>query len=100
MFTRVRRDFDSTCLFVVLICSIFAEAIESGYFAWAEKPLEVFQCRGTHCPGGIPGTCEGDALGPTCDTCPDGKCLDQISFADHEQCKCINEGNQKIKTLL
>ena len=47
-------------------------AIMSGYFSWAERPLETFKCTSVHCIGGTPGTCEGGALGPTCDSCPEG----------------------------
>eukprot|EP00435_Cladocopium_sp_Y103_P056223 s396_g18.t3 len=43
-----------------------------GYFSWSSTPTEVFKCLGTHCPGGLPGTCEGGRLGPTCHDCASG----------------------------
>ena len=78
---HTHTHFFMTCwdiLSVVCVCMCFffefgssqVQAIESGYFSWADQPMEVFKCRGDHCPGGVPGTCEGGALGPTCDTCP------------------------------
>ena len=42
------------------------------YFSWPSDPLKVYHCPDAYCPGGLPGTCEGGRLGPTCAECPTG----------------------------
>lgn len=63
-----------------LLGSEFTPEIQEGYFSTESSPMEVYRCFGSHCPGGLPGTCSGGAEGPTCDRCPpkmymaSGKC--------------------------
>eukprot|EP00434_Breviolum_minutum_P006393 symbB.v1.2.005641.t1/scaffold331.1/size227729/1 len=44
------------------------------YFSWPSDPLSIYFCPDeSHCPGGVPGTCDGGGIGPTCSTCRKGE---------------------------
>ena len=61
------------CLFAFLlrrkcVFEILQEILPS-YFSWPSDPLSIYFCPDeSHCPGGVPGTCDGGGIGPTCST--------------------------------
>lgn len=52
--------------------SVALKEVLPDYFSWPSDPLRVYHCPDAYCPGGLPGTCEGGRLGPTCAECPSG----------------------------
>ena len=56
--------------------------VQEGYFVSIDQPLQVYKCgKIQHCPGGLPGQCNGGLVGTPCAECPadmtesGGKCI-------------------------
>ena len=54
--------------------SKFVPSIKEGYYSPADDVMKIYKCGvPDHCPGGMPGQCQGGRVGIPCAGCPEGK---------------------------